>query len=136
MDSVKFDGVARLVSRGQTRRETVRGLLAGAVALGAAVAGLDQASAKPRRRPRRQVCKRAGAFCQSNKQCCPGKTKRICAVSSQAGNSDKTCCGGQGAVCGGANVDGDALKPHCCAGFVCSSTTSARGICQRVPEDV
>ena len=133
MDSDKFDGVARLVSRGQTRRETLRALLAGAVALGAVVTGLDEASAKPRRR---QVCKRAGAFCQSNKQCCPRKTKRICAVSSQAGNSDKTCCGGQGAVCGGANVDGDALKPHCCAGFVCSSTTSARGTCRRVPEEV
>jgi hypothetical protein len=140
MDSEKFDFVARLLSGGKTRREALRTMLAGsaAVAAGASLLSVD-ASAKPKkRRPkkrRKNRCKKAGQFCKTNKQCCTGKTKRRCAVASNAGNSDKTCCGGPGAVCGGANADGDALGPFCCAGFMCSSNSRAKGRCVRVPAD-
>ncbi len=136
MDFEKFDGIARLFTSGQTRREAVRSMLAGSAAVAAGVTLLgDDASAKPRKKPKNR-CKKAGAFCSTNKQCCTGKTKRRCAVAVNAGNSDKTCCGGQGAVCGGANEDLDDIGPFCCAGFECSSETRKKGVCVRVPDDL
>ena len=87
--------------------------LAAAVAVGATTR--EAAAAKKRR------CKKYGVLCTSTKQCCPDKTKRICKQPLDSGNSDKVCCGGKGAVCGGATEDGDRIHPKCCMGFECST---------------
>ena len=82
-------------------------------------------------------CLRPGDACNSDSQCCSTTTRSICAVSSYASNSDKTCCGGVGAVCGPQNEDGDYLPPHCCAGYECFyNTGSSTGVCQKLPDDI
>ncbi len=122
MDGTRFDTVARRLASGMNRREVLRGLVAGAVAALSGGAALGAASAQEDDLARRR-CKRAGAPCTSNRQCCPKKTNRICAVQRNAGNSDETCCGAEGARCGGKNQIGDDLKPYCCVGFECRGTT-------------
>ena len=90
-------------------------------------------------------CFKAGDSCSFDDQCCTKTTNRICDVPHGASNSDKECCGGQGAVCGGVNDDGDALGPFCCVGsagvrsFVCSqndpNTPFVQGTCLPAPEE-
>ncbi len=76
------------------------------------------------------MCYRPGTACSSHDQCCYSTTNSMCAVSSYASNSDKTCCGGQGAVCGPRNDDGDYLAPHCCAGYECAyDANGGHGTC-------
>ncbi len=120
MDATKFDAVARRLASGLTRREAVRGLAAGAVAAVAGGAGLELASAAKRR------CKKAGAFCSSSKECCPKETNRKCRVQRNAGNSDTTCCGVEGATCGGKDGNGDDKAPFCCVNHECRGTTCRR----------
>ena len=127
MDDTQFDTLTRLMGRGRSRRGLLGLALGGAVAGIAAVApGVSSVVAK--RKKKKTRCKKAGAACGSDKQCCPSKTKRICDVPFNASNSDTACCGGQGAACGGVNEDGDALPPFCCVGeagvreFVCSQS--------------
>lgn len=81
------------------------------------------------------ICYRPGTACSSHDQCCYSTTNYMCAVSSYASNSDKTCCGGPGAVCGPRNDDGDYLAPHCCAGYECVySVNGGHGACQMLVE--
>jgi len=120
MDGTRFDALTRRLASGLTRREALRGWVAGALAVAAGGIAQD-ADAADRRR-----CKRAGAPCTSNRQCCPKKTNRKCAVQRNAGNSDRTCCGAEGARCGGKNQDGDDIKPFCCVDFECRGTTCRR----------
>lgn len=119
MDSTKFDAVARRMASGLSRREALRGLAAGAVVAAAGAVGLGVVSADAKKKPKR--CKKAGARCTSNKQCCTGKTKRICEVPTGGSNSDTFCTGGTGAKCGGANEDGDAVGPVCSVNHRCST---------------
>ena len=140
MDSESFDIVARLFTGAMSRRGALRTMIAGSAAGAAGVTPwMADASAKPKKRRarkrRKNRCKKAGQRCGSSKQCCTGRTRRRCAVAFNAGNSDTTCCGGQGAVCGGADGDLNAIGPFCCSGFTCSSTTRARGTCVRLPEE-
>jgi len=121
MDATKFDAVVRRFAHGLTRRMAVRGLAAGA--LTAVTGGLDVSSAAAANNGR---CKKAGSPCTKSQQCCPKDTKMKCAVASNAGNSDTTCCGGAGATCGGQNGNGDARAPFCCAGFDCAGRTCRR----------
>jgi len=118
MAGTRFDVVAKRLAAGLTRRDAVRGWLAAAAAATVGGVGLE---AEARRKPRRCKPKKAGALCKSSRECCPKKTKRICKQPLDSGNSDKVCCGGQGATCGGANEDGDNLAPKCCMGFRCST---------------
>lgn len=113
MDANEFDSVIRRLATGRTRRGVLRGLLAGGVAV--AIGGTAMEAEAGKR------CKKAGAPCTSNKQCCPKDTKRVCKVPSNGSNSDTFCCGGAGAKCGGANADGDAVGLLCCANFRCST---------------
>lgn len=142
MDGSMFDAVARRLGDGLSRRQALRGLAAGAVAsllTGGAVAEAAEGEAK-RCKP-----KRNGSPCKKSSECCPKKTKNFCAVDRNAGNSDKTCCGKEGAKCGGGNEDGDDRKPTCCADFVCSTNKldpddpdfepNKPGVCERVPDE-
>lgn len=48
-----------------------------------------------------------------------------------AGNSDKTCCGGYGAYSGAPTEDGDDTAPFCAVGYACVA-----GVCQPVSEEI
>jgi hypothetical protein len=58
MDSTRIDAVARMFAHGMTRREALRGLVAGAaaVAAGGTLVHVEDASARRRRRNNDNVC--------------------------------------------------------------------------------
>ena len=138
MDTARFDRIASTFAATRTRRGTLHLLGAMALAVGGLnLLGPDEGAAKRRKKKNKgkgkgkgkDRCFSAGAPCSSDAQCCTDTTKRICEVAGNAGNSDTTCCGGLGATCGGANEDGDALGPFCCADFACGSDTASPGTC-------
>ena len=118
MEATKFDAVARRLASGLSRREAVRGLAAGAVAAVAGAIGLEEASAAKRR------CLKAGQQCNSNRQCCPKKTGRICDQPNPPSGSE-VCCSPKGEPCGGENANGP-VKPQCCQNFTCSSKNGGK----------
>ena len=144
METTTFDGIARSLSSSTTRRSALRGLFAGAMAAvaGSALLHADDASAKRRRRRKKNKNgnnrnqqsngnrRQPGAFCDSSSQCQTDKGY-ICAVAVNAGNSDRTCAGGPGAVCGPKNDDLDDTAPFCAVGHEC-----VNAVCQAVPEEI
>jgi hypothetical protein len=132
MDSEKFANLTRGLSDGLTRRSALGAMVVGALA---AVGGgaIQETTAKRRRGKRKNKSRRPvhfrkpGEFCDNNSQCNFSK-HYVCEVAFNASNSDKTCCGATGAVCGPPDGNGDATAPFCCAGFDCIS-----GTCQPVP---
>ena len=144
MDSKHFDRIATTLSDTQTRRGLLR--LLGSAALGAAgvsILGSEETGARRRKRRKSETGSGgggplpAGAFCKNDQQCAPEKTNRICEVAVNASNSDRTCCGGQGATCGGYNEDFDAQAPYCCVGYECQvGPGKTKGVCQKLPDDV
>ncbi|MBW3634594.1 MAG: hypothetical protein KY456_16365 [Chloroflexi bacterium] len=150
MDTSRFDSVARLFGSGMTRREALRGLVAGAAAVTAGGALLhvqvEDASAKKRKktgggcrlinckpgfRCRNGKCRPhgkpsttpglpEGAACSQDGQC-NSSEQLICEIPYGAGNSDRACCRGTGATCG--------PNLHCCTGeqggreFQCVNST-------------
>lgn len=145
MDGSAFDKLVRFVTIDASRRSLLKAALVPVVAgVGAAsLLGIEESEAGKKKRKKR--CKKAGALCKSNKQCCPGKTNRICDIPLGDSGGDERCCGGLGAKCGGVNEDGDALPPFCCVGtagvneFVCSqndeNNPNVPGTCQPVIEE-
>ena len=142
METTTFDGITRNLGGSMTRRGALRGLFAGAVAAvaGSAVLQSEDASAKRRRKKGKknqgQSQARPGASCQRSSEC---QTDRgyICEVAVNAGNSDKTCSGATGAVCGAPNADGDDTAPFCAVGYSCALTSQSNqtgtGVCQAAP---
>jgi hypothetical protein len=141
MDGSAFD---RLVRRGLLRSAfaaTVAGLGVASV-LGAEDSeaaksckkkckNKDSKAARKRCRKKcnkKENCRAADAPCTDSAQCCPEKTNRVCNVQRNAGNSDRTCCGSNGAICGPPNGAGDDTPPFCCAGFNCVNQ-----VCQPAP---
>ena len=140
MDSKHFDRIATTLADTQTRRGLLR-LLTGAALGAAGVSLLGSEETGARRRKGRKGGSGgqlpAGAFCKNDQQCAPEKTNRICEVAVNASNSDRTCCGGQGAVCGGYNDDFDAQAPFCCVGYECHvGPGKTKGVCQKLPDDI
>ena len=138
MDTTTFDGIARNLSGSITRRGALRGLFAGAVTAvaGGALLQADETSAKRRRKKKSKRNQKQtlpiGARCQNSSQC---PADYICEVPVNAGNSDRTCCGAQGAGCGAKNEDGDDTAPYCCVGHQCVYTSingSSTWTCQAV----
>ncbi len=146
MDSKHFDRIASTLADTQNRRGLLR-MLTGAALGAAGVSLLGSENIGARRRKRRKTGTGsggsgggghlpAGAFCKNDQQCAPEKTLRICEVAVNASNSDRTCCGGQGAVCGGYNEDFDAQAPYCCVGYECQvAPGKTKGVCQKLPDD-
>jgi hypothetical protein len=137
METTTFDGIARSLSSSITRRSALRGLFAGALAVVAGSAALDVEGKRRRRRKNKKGNKpsaakrrQPGAFCDSSAQCQTDKGY-ICEVAVNAGNSDKTCSGGPGAVCGPKNDDLDDTAPFCAVGHEC-----VNGVCQATPEEI
>jgi hypothetical protein len=138
METITFDGIAKTLGSSSTRRSAVRGLVAGAMAAvaGGALLHADDAAAKRRRRRKgkkgnqQSKGRKPGAFCDFSSQCQTDKGY-ICEVAVNAGNSDKTCSGGPGAVCGPKNEDLDDTAPFCAVGHEC-----VNGFCQATPEEI
>ena len=121
MDGSSFDTLTRLVGEASTRRHAMRSALTGAAAAAVAAVGLaglaGDAEAKRKKKKKKKKCPKCKPFaasspCSTNKQCCTNETNRICAVASNAGNGDTTCCGGTGATC--------TSNDNCCANYSCS----------------
>jgi hypothetical protein len=133
MDGSAFDRLVRHVGEDASRRGLLRSALAAAVGLGVVSAlDLEDAEAKKggrKRRRRRCKPKPLGAPCETDKDCCPKKTKRICEIEFGDSGGDKECCGGEGATC--------TSNAECCIGsagvraFVCNGTT-----CVPAPPDI
>ena len=136
METTTFDGITKTLGSSLTRRSALRGLFAGAMATvaGGALLQADEASAKRRRRKKgqkgNQQRRQPGAFCETSAQCQTDKGY-ICEVAVNAGNSDRTCSGGPGAVCGPKNGDEDDTAPFCAVGHEC-----VNGVCQATPEEI
>lgn len=97
MDTGTFDTVVRRFGSGMTRREAIRGLVAGAAALtgGGVLLQAEDASAKRRRRKHR-------------------KQRR-----------HREWCGRHGDGCGAFDADtGEYSAPYCCHGYECIYSTS------------
>ncbi len=91
MDGQQFDALILRLQRTIDRRHVVSGLVAGSAAL----AGTQiSAEAKKRGKRKKKRCGRLQARCRSNKECCPGKTGRVC-----ASNDKDVQCRGGGTVC-------------------------------------
>lgn len=135
MDTQRFDHIATTLASSRNRRGVLQIIGAAAFSIGGlAVLAVDEGDARRKKRRNKKKgkggkndrCFKAGDSCSFDDQCCPKTTNRICDVPHGASNSDKECCGGEGAVCGGVNEDGDAIGPFCCVGeagvrsFVCS----------------
>jgi hypothetical protein len=141
MDATTFDTLARTVSSSTTRRSALRGLVAGAATLVAGGILLQGEDAGARRRKGKGKGKKGnkggsklqpGERCQSDNQCTTGY---ICEVPVNGSNSDEYCSGGQGAVCGAPNDDGDDTFPFCAVGFSCTPSGN-RYTCQAVPDEL
>jgi len=137
MDTTTFDTLTRAITTTSTRRSALRGLVAGAaVAVGTGLLlGAEDTSAKRRKRRKGKGQGKGlqpGERCQNDNQCTKGY---ICEVPVNGSNSDEFCSGGQGAVCGAPNEDGDDTFPFCAVGFAC--TPSGNGFtCQAVPDEL
>jgi hypothetical protein len=92
MDGQRFDTVSRWLATPDSRRATVRGLAAAALALGLGRLGLEEAAAK---------CQKVGQKCAKNKECC----SKLC-------KGGKCKCRAQGDPC-------DAWE-DCCTGLICN----------------
>jgi len=125
MDITTSDTISRAIATSQTsqtRRSAPRGLVAGAATLVAGGVLLQSEDAGAKRRKRRKGKGKGkqlqpGERCQNDNQCTSGY---ICAVPVNGSSSDEYCSGGQGAVCGAPNGDGDDTAPFCAVGFVCA----------------
>ena len=149
MDTTKFDSVARLFGSGMSRRQALRGLIAGAAALtaGGALLQAEEASAKKRRRRKakksqtqtpsggQQPLLAPGSRCETSAQC---TSLYICEVPVNGSNSDRYCSGGPGAICGAPNDDGDDTAPFCAVGHRCVFNFNAGNnyTCQAVPDEI
>jgi hypothetical protein len=135
MDTTTFDTLTRTVSASTTRRSALRGLVAGAATLvaGGLLLPGEDAGAKRRKKGKKGgkgkgTKLQPGQRCQSDSQCTSGY---ICEVPVNGSNSDEFCSGGQGAVCGAPNDDGDDTFPFCAVGFSCTPSGN-RFTCQEV----
>jgi hypothetical protein len=158
MDTQRFDDIATTLASDQHRRGVLQIIGAAALSLGGiSLLAVDEIDARRRKKRKNRKkrkkknknkkndrCFRAGDQCSFDDQCCPKSTGRICEVPHGASNSDKACCGGQGAVCGGVDSEGNAVGPFCCVGqagvrsFVCSQNDPnhpfVKGTCIPAPE--
>ena len=114
METSTFDTISRRFGTGLTRRQGLRGLVAGVVALsaGGAVGSVQAASPQLRRRRKQRR--------QSNRHQQPQRS-----------------CGVQGDGCGALDADtGQYSAPYCCHGYECvysSSNGSSSWTCQARP---
>jgi hypothetical protein len=109
MDADRFDHLTIRLQRAVDRRRAVSILAAGSTTL----AGLrSTADARKRRKRKKKRCGRLQAKCRSNKDCCSGKTGRVCA----SNDKDVQCRGGGTVCCLPLNAFGCNDFCDCCGG--------------------
>lgn len=156
MDTQRFDHLATTLASVRNRRGVLQNIGATALSIGGiGLLAVDESDARRKKRKNKgkgngrggknDRCFKAGESCSFDDQCCSKTTNRICDVPHGASNSDKACCGGQGAICGGVDDNGDAIGPFCCVGeagvrsFVCSQNDPqspfVKGTCIPAPEE-
>ncbi|MFN8678834.1 MAG: hypothetical protein U0Z70_20815 [Thermomicrobiales bacterium] len=156
MDTQRFDHLATTLASVRNRRGVLQSIGATALSVGGiGLLAVDESDARRKKRKNKgkgngrggknDRCFKAGESCSFDDQCCSKTTNRICDVPHGASNSDKACCGGQGAICGGVDDNGDAIGPFCCVGeagvrsFVCSQNDPqspfVKGTCIPAPEE-
>jgi hypothetical protein len=110
MDGKRFDMVGKWLATKDSRRSTLRGLTAGALAIGLGRLNLEEAVAK---------CKQDGQKCKKDNECCSKKCKgKKCrcrtvreTCTGTVGSAGNTCC--DTLLCG-TNACGD--DKRCCKG--------------------
>lgn len=117
MDATRFDALARRLVNGLTRRDALRGLVAGAAVAATGVGAREASAAR---------CRKAGEQCNRSKECCPKETGRICKQPNPPSGSE-VCCSPKGEKCGGEGPNGP-KKPQCCFPLKCSNKNG--GICR------
>jgi len=65
MSDTRFDELARLLGRGASRRQVLKGLAGSALAAALSAIGVSEAGAQP-------GCRQEGHPCEGNQVCCPG----------------------------------------------------------------
>jgi hypothetical protein len=111
MDGSMIDRLAEAV-QGVSRRHAVRTVLGGAAgAMGGMAATGFGSDARKKKKCKKKGCtaRALGEECETNRQCCPNETNRICGFAINL--PGPICCGTLGATCTGFN--------DCCGGFAC-----------------
>jgi hypothetical protein len=115
VDRDRFDTLTRALGTGTSRRGALRaaGAAAGLLGLGGLLAAGEAEARKGGKKRRRRRCKPTpgGEECQSSKDCCPGKTRRVCAEPFNSPGDPKVCCRPEGEMC--------EFPSDCCNGFTC-----------------
>lgn len=115
MDADRFDDLIIQLQRALDRRRAVSILAAGSLAL----AGFEHpADAKKRRKRKKKRCAKLQARCRNDKECCRGKTGRVCASNAKdigCNRNNRVCCLPLGAV-------GCTESCDCCGNTGCNSS--------------
>jgi hypothetical protein len=107
----RFDALTARLTADWNRRRTVLGLFAGTAGMFGLAADADTKKGRKRKKKKKR-CGRLQARCRSNKQCCPGKTGRVCA----SNDKDVQCRGGGTVCCLPVNAFGCDDFCDCCGG--------------------
>lgn len=138
MDGASFDQITRTLTSRSLRRNALKALAGGGLAL-ALTAGPDRIISAKRRRKR---CRKAGATCGGQKKCCSKGGPLVCQpfISPLCEGVDligNRCCGLEGAKCD--PTFGTSLPPHdtgahgncsCCAPLYCGEQLDGEFRCQ------
>jgi hypothetical protein len=130
MDGQRFDEITKALATGASRRQILRGVVAGLV--GALASGLSREHAAAARR-----CKGAGGKCTADRDCCQDDPARCadgkCCPKPRYCASTGTCCPPGLKCCGdGECTAGSCRKAQgeaCTAGTECASSFCVDGVC-------
>ena len=142
MEGPRFDAMARLLARATTRRSAITAAVA--AAFGGAALATDGADARP------ALCRPAGRYCTTNKQCCnnrcrtgkrvPIASRNICDCDAPFAMCGKLCrdLSSDPNNCGGCGIKIDRETEICCDGVPTLIDSENCGTCGEVcgPDDV
>ncbi len=137
MDAPRFDRLVRSLSDRLLRRDALRALAGGGVALAAGSAD-DEASAGKKKRKR---CRKPGAACGGRQKCCQDDGAALCQAfaNTLCRGVDRTgnrCCGADGTICDPdfgtplAKTPGSHGNCSCCNGLYCGKQPDGAFRCQ------
>lgn len=138
MDALRFDRLVRSLSNYLLRRDALRALVGGGVAVVAGTAN-EADAARKKKQPRR--CRKPGGACGGRKKCCQGKGTALCQpfnnpLCQGVGLLGNVCCGADGTICDPdfgmplIPTEGSHGNCSCCAGLYCGKQTDGSFRCQ------
>jgi hypothetical protein len=129
MDGTRFDFIVKTLVAHAPRREAIKALTSGTLAVVAAKLGVDKTDARKKKRrcrKRRQTCGR--------KKCCGHKSGLVACrefpTTTCTTLSGRFCCGLEGAAC---SNDPSINNCDCCDGLFCGGLPGQEGRCQEEP---